>query len=92
MLSSPPLPIQLLLFHAPSSLAACSLGLQVSMLSRGIDRLMEAATRSLADDDSWLDVIQVGGPSWVSGPWTRHGPVSQAANQAVVVPAGQRAV
>lgn len=32
------------------------------MLSRGIDRLMDAATHSLAqDDDSWLDVIQVGG-------------------------------
>ncbi|KAL4449473.1 hypothetical protein ABPG77_007117 [Micractinium sp. CCAP 211/92] len=32
---------------------------EVSMLSRGIDRLMDAATRSLAEEDAWLDVIQV---------------------------------
>lgn len=33
------------------------------MLSRGIDRLMDAATRSLAEEDAWLDVIQASSPA-----------------------------
>ncbi len=32
------------------------------MLSRGIDRLMDAATHSLAEEDAWLDVIQARQP------------------------------